>query len=460
MPHDDAAHRMDHIRALPTPWLENMPAEILVMIASESLGSWHKLQKQEKTTSIRQTMRKCLFSGNARKQALLRFPYLQWISEAQRSDLMKDDKLPWGEEVLLRHFGLSPDIRLELLRPSTRASIQKYASENDDAALLQALAPALRRPRKVLFLEIPWRLEVVSLPLEEVNMPVGSSHMCTWGDQVVLHTYFDHRVVICDPREGANGTLTLVPHTVQRYGNSEPLMMHVHKDTLFTSGSAQGDFHAIDLRTGACEIIPSQLQITTHKDSIACTDEFLWVLDLNKRVEVWKRTPVLRSTHTLPYLGFSKVAAWGHLGFAVFLDDIYVYNGRTKAEETTIRAHATVDHLAVLSEKMLCAANSRGEIEAWSLTDWSRLWTCGLSSPYTCTCLVTRGMGLLLYAGTIQINAEHTHMFAVIDDAGKIVHRKFVPRQIYALANTQTAVFARECDAEGEAGRLRVWRAD
>jgi hypothetical protein len=177
---------------------------------------------------------------------------------------------------------------------------------------------------------------------------------------------------------------------------------------------------------------------------------------LAERVEVWERTPKLRSTHTLPYQGFSKVAAWRHLGFAVFLHDIHVYNGRTQVNETTIIASATVDHLAVLSEKMLCAANSRGEIEAWSLTDWSRLWTCGLSSPYTCTCLVTRGVGLLLYAVTIQINAKHTHMFAAIDDAGKIVHRQTVPRQIYALANTQTAVFARDCDAQG----LRVWRAD
>ena len=47
------------------------------------------------------------FTGHARQQELQRFPEPKWISDLQWSDLAQDDMLPWGEQVLLKHAGLS-----------------------------------------------------------------------------------------------------------------------------------------------------------------------------------------------------------------------------------------------------------------------------------------------------------------------------------------------------------------
>ena len=434
---------MDHIdalRRLEAPWLEKMPAEILVLLASESLDSWKKLQEQAEGTSIRQTMRKCLFRGDAREQALLRFPYLGWISEAQRSDLMKDDKLPWGEEVLLRHVGLSPDIRLELLRPSTRASIQEYASENNATDLLGALE---RGPRKVLYVQIPWveiQLEVIA-----AEMPLGSSRMCTWRDKVLLHSQPDDRVVICDALEGG---LTLVPQAANINASS---MLHVDEDTLFTSGGEAGELNAIDLGTGACQHFPSTSTRAARKDCIACTDAFLWASDVNGRVEVWTRSP-LTYLHRLQFTSHGKLAAWRDLGFTAYSIYIYVWDGPTGGLVRTITTRQ-VERLAVLSDKMLCAGYSSGDVEAWSLTGWSRLWTCSLLSDYTCTCLMPRGVGLLLYAGSTHVDGKPVHNFAAINDTGKIIYDRLVPEQMDTMANTQTAIFARGAG-------LHVWRAD
>ena len=114
---------------------------------------------------------------------------------------------------------------------------------------------------------------------------------------------------------------------------------------------------------------------------------------------------------------------------------------------------STVERLAVLSDKMLCAGYSSGEVEAWSLTDRSRLWTCSLLSDYTCTCLMPRGVGLLLYAGRTYYDRKPMHIFAAINDTGKIIYDRLVPEQVDAIANTQTAIFVR-------GACLRVWRAD
>ena len=456
MPH---AQRMDHIdalRRLEAQWLEKMPAEILVLLASESLDSWKKLQEQAEGTSMRQTMRTCLFRGHAREQALLRFPYLEWISESQRSDLMKDDKLPWGEEVVLRHAGLSPDIRFELLRPSTLARIRQDASKN--TALMGALEGALRgprRPRDVQFLEIPWKeRQTFESPWKEIQqeviaaeMPLGSSRMCTWRDKVLLHSQPDDRVVICDALEGG---LTLVPSAARISASS---MLHVDKDTLFTCGGDAGELNAIDLGTGVCQHFPSTSTRAARKDCIACTDAFLWASDVNGGVEVWRRSP-LTYLHTLQCTCVGKLAAWRDLGFTASPTIyIYVWDGPTGRRVRTIITSSTVERLAVLSDKMLCAADSNGQVEAWSLTGWSRLWTCSLLSDYTCTCLMPRGVGLLLYAGSTHVDGKPVHKFAAIDDTGKIIYDKCVPAQMVAMANTQTAVFARGAG-------LHVWRAD
>ena len=362
------------------------------MLASESLDSWEKLQEQEEGTSIRQTMRTCLFRGHAREQALLRFPYLEWISESQRSDLMKDDKLPWGEEVVLRHAGLSPDIRFELLRPSTLARIRQDASEKELQGALEGALRGPRRPRDVQFLEIPWKeRQTFESPWKEIQqeviaaeMPLGSSRMCTWRDRVLLHTHPDDRVVICDPLEGG---LTLVPQESNINASS---MLHVDEDTLFTSGGEAGELNAIDLRTGVCQHFPSNSPNAARKDCIACTDAFLWASDVNGGVEVWRRSP-LTYLHTLQCNSLGKLAAWRDLGFTASPTIyIYVWDGQTGQRVHEIITSSTVERLAVLSDKMLCAADSNGQVEAWSLTDWSRLWTCSLLSDYTCTCLMPR----------------------------------------------------------------------
>jgi hypothetical protein len=64
-----------------------------------------------------------------------------------------------------------------------------------------------------------------------------------------------------------------------------------------------------------------------------------------------------------------------------------------------------------------------------------------------------RGVGLLLYAGSTHVDGNPVHNFAAINDTGKIIYDRLVPAQMDAMANTQTAVFAR-------GGGLHVWRAD
>jgi hypothetical protein len=64
-----------------------------------------------------------------------------------------------------------------------------------------------------------------------------------------------------------------------------------------------------------------------------------------------------------------------------------------------------------------------------------------------------RGVGLLLYAGSTHVYGKPVHNFAAINDTGKIIYDRLVPAQMDAMANTQTAVFARGAG-------LHVWRAD
>ena len=141
---------------------------------------------------------------------------------------------------------------------------------------------------------------------------------------------------------------------------------------------------------------------------------------------------------------------------------IHVLDGSTGATILTLHANS-VFCLAVLDNKILCAANDLGQIEAWSLSDWSHLWTCSLPVHYTCTCLTARGMGLL-YAGTVRIHRDHMHIFAAVNYTGHVVHSEFLPEPIYEIANTHIAVFAREWEHTVEetlqGGRLHVWRAD
>ena len=132
--------------------LDDMPPEMLVKFASHGLEQWHTLQLMNKR--LVSNLRSCPFTGNARSQALQLFPQLAWILELQSADLAQDDTLPWSEEVVLRHAGLSPQIHFELLRPSTIATLlQRFPVLKDD---IQTALQGRQQHRHVQFLEVPW----------------------------------------------------------------------------------------------------------------------------------------------------------------------------------------------------------------------------------------------------------------------------------------------------------------
>ena len=105
-------------------------------------------------------------------------------------------------------------------------------------------------------------------------MPLENCHMCTWGERVLLHSYHDCQLFVCDLME-ANGAMTVVPHAPPAsYWGSSPLMMHVDSDTLFTSGGQNGDFNTINLWTSLCQTLLPHL-LTARKGTLA--NEYLWV---------------------------------------------------------------------------------------------------------------------------------------------------------------------------------------
>ena len=432
--------------------LDDMPPEMLVKFASHGLEQWRTLQLTNKRLKV--NLRSCLFTGNARTQALRLFSQLAWISETQRADLAQDDTLPWSEEVVLRHAGLTPRIRFELLRPSTIAMLRQRFPVFEE--VIQTALEGRPRHRHVQFLEVPWG----EIPFEPVTVPRDNCRMCTWGDHVLLHSYqYPQLLFICEPIE-TNGRMTLVPRVIggQQYADSVPMFMHVHGDTLFTSGN--GDFKAIDLRTGVRRSFYPRL--ATNQSILACTDEYLWMGNFWGVVQVWDRTTMTQMNYDIPVTSF-ELAAWRHIGFVLSRDGnvIHVLDGSTGATIRTLHTNGVLC-LAVLDNKMLCAANDLGQIEAWSLLDWTHLWTCSLPVHYACTCLTARGMGLL-YAGTVSIHQDQMHIFAAVDDAGHVVHSEFLPEQICDIANTHTAVFALEreytVEASLQGGQLHVWRA-
>jgi len=107
--------------------------------------------------------------------------------------------------------------------------------------------------------------------------------------------------------------------------------------------------------------------------------------------------------------------------------------------------------LVLHNETMLCVADNRGAIHAYTLGALPPphpLWTLQLSSPsYTCTCLLPRGE-LLLYFGT---SSETSDVLVVVNTDGVAEHVLHPIGKIVQLANTKNTVYALKAGGEMKA---------
>ena len=390
---------------------------------------------------LRAILNQQALTGPIRHYALQHFVYIaSRLSRAQMVDLLQDAQLPWEEQAV-------------------RSAVRAWESENNDT--LQYTL----RPRQVDYLNICWTNEfdvcgernVVPgvLPTREAHTWLPRvTHMCTWGELLVL-------VLETNPREIFIHDITsgvMVRHITQpwpAYINPCTITcMLVHGDLVY-AGTKEVDLLVFDLKTGillkrwfrAFECPQQVLSISREGD-------LLWIGHEWGNVtarEIWNEGNYLG-------VGFQEcdqlaVQAWkNRVAFSVCdaSMQICVWDASSGTVQNThnIELPALGVALALHNETMLCVADNRGAIHAFALAPPHPLWTLQLSSPsYTCTCLLPRGE-LLLYVGT---SSEASDILVVVNTDGVAEHVLHPLGKTVQLANTKNTVYALKAGGEMKA---------